>query len=397
MMGLQNGAAGISVCAMRTKSYSMMKADRFVSQVFGQDVHVKRVASLAAATIGAINAAVLGVQAIGLALAQARGLDPKHAIKQVDRLLSNSKLEMLEMFAVWVPFAIGAQRQIRVAMDWTDFDKDHQATIALSLLTRHGRSTALMWFTVFKDELKDCRNAFEDLILTRFKAVLPPDVKVTIVADRGFGDVKLYGLLRELGFDYAIRFRGNVLVKHDGVTKPAAEWVGASGRARMLKDVVVTGDRVAVPAVVLVHAPKMKDPWCIATSLSGSPARDVVRLYGKRFTIEEQFRDTKDLHFGHGLSATSISNTERRDRLLLIGALATALLTLLGAAGERTGLDRRFRANTSKTRTHSLPRQGSMYYGAIPTMRPEWLGPLIREFNQMLDATSVFSTAFGLL
>jgi hypothetical protein len=35
---------------------------------------------------------------------------------------------------------------------------------------------------------------------------------VTIFADRGFGDQKLFAFLDELGFDYVIRFRGNIHV-----------------------------------------------------------------------------------------------------------------------------------------------------------------------------------------
>jgi hypothetical protein len=31
--------------------------------------------------------------------------------------------------------------RVEVAMDWTDFDADNQATIMLSLITRHGRTT----------------------------------------------------------------------------------------------------------------------------------------------------------------------------------------------------------------------------------------------------------------
>ena len=44
-----------------------------------------------------------------------------------------------------------------MAMDWTDFDVDNQATLALNLVTRHGRATPLVWLTVDKDELKDQR------------------------------------------------------------------------------------------------------------------------------------------------------------------------------------------------------------------------------------------------
>jgi hypothetical protein len=40
---------------------------------------------------------------IGQALAQARGLVTKHAIKQVDRLLSNQNIDVWDSFARWVP------------------------------------------------------------------------------------------------------------------------------------------------------------------------------------------------------------------------------------------------------------------------------------------------------
>jgi hypothetical protein len=34
-------------------------------------------------------------------------------------------------------------QEIVVAMDWTDFDADGQATLALNLVTGHGRATPL--------------------------------------------------------------------------------------------------------------------------------------------------------------------------------------------------------------------------------------------------------------
>jgi hypothetical protein len=36
-------------------------------------------------------------------------------------------------------------------MDWTDFDADNQAKLALSLMMRHGRATPLLWLTVDKE------------------------------------------------------------------------------------------------------------------------------------------------------------------------------------------------------------------------------------------------------
>ena len=59
----------------------------FLGSVVDEDIHTKRIASLANATVGVMTGASLGVAVIGKSLAQARGLLPKHAVKQVDRLL----------------------------------------------------------------------------------------------------------------------------------------------------------------------------------------------------------------------------------------------------------------------------------------------------------------------
>ena len=107
-------------------------------------------------------------------------------------------------------------------------------------------------------------------------------------------------------------------------------------------------------------------------------------LYGKRFTCEETFRDEKDIRFGMGLSATSIGDCDRRDRLLLLSALAIALVTLLGAAGERCGLDRTLKVNTAKKRTHSLFRQGQHYYEALPRMREDRKQMLLTAYDGLL-------------
>jgi hypothetical protein len=54
--------------------------------------------------------------------------------------------------------------------------------------------------------------------------ILPANVTVCIIADRGFGDQNLYRLLtEELHFDYVIRFRRNIKVTAaTGETRTAA-------------------------------------------------------------------------------------------------------------------------------------------------------------------------------
>ncbi len=93
--------------------------------------------------------------------------------------------------------------------------------------------------------------------------------------------------------------------------------------------------------------------------------------------------------------ARRVGSPDRRDRLLLVCALSQALLTLLGAACERTGLDRRLKANTSKKRTHSLFRQGLFWYSAIPTMQGEWFEPLMIAFEEILREHAGFTAIFA--
>ena len=215
----------------------------FIGGVYGPELHAKRVDALAGATVGVMTGASLAVAMIGQALAQARGLVTKHAVKQVDRLMSNQGIDVWDSFARWVPQQVGARPDILVAMDWTDFDRDGQSTLVLSLVTGHGRAAPLIWLTVWKEEIATRRNDYED-------------------------------------------------------------------------------------------------------------------------------------------------------RLLLVSAFAMALLTLLGTVGESLGMDRLLKSNTSKTRTHSLFRQGCMLYELIPNKPEHRLAPLIAAFAKAVSNASEFTGLF---
>ena len=267
----------------------------------------------------------------------------------------------------------------------------------LSLITEHGRATPLGWLTVDKKTLKDQRNLYEDRVLVRLAEILPPHVKVRIIADRGLGDQTLYRRLTEdLHFDYVIRFRGNILVTAaDGTARTAASWVGPGGRARTLRGAKVTADRYGVGTVVCVRDKDMKQAWRLAASSSDETAKDLTRYYGSRWGIECGLRDTKDLRFGMGMGAMRVNSPERRDRLWLLNAFAVALLTLLGAAGEEPGYDRLLKSNTTRRRTHSLFRQGCMLYDLIPTMPESRRRRLMERFAAMLAAQPLFTKVFG--
>lgn len=383
---------------MKTSHEKAVRVLSFVDSVFGEDLHAKRVLSLANAVNGCLHASALAVHAIGLGLAKAMLLQSKHAIKQVDRLVSNAGVDVWALFSRWVPFVVSSRTEIVVAMDWTEFADDKQSTLAINMITRHGRATPLVWMTVRQSDLKDNRNEHEYRLLDRLKETVPQGCGVTVLADRGFGDTKLYAYLRELGFEFIIRFRGNILVTDaSGEAKTGNAWVPANGHAKLIKNAVVTNSKFRLPGVVVKREQRMKEAWCLAVSSAAVTAPAAIALYGRRFTIEETFRDGKDPRFGFGLLNSRIGNPARRDRVLLISAAAMALVTLLGAAGEATGLDMKFKANTSKKRQHSLFRQGIMYYDCLVGMRDEWLRPLVKKFEELLQEHGALREILGLI
>lgn len=362
------------------------KANNFLLKLFKNDVHASRVLSISNAVLGVITAASLAISMIGQGLATAKGKTTKHTVKQVDRLLSNERFIVWDYFKHWVKEIVGIRPRVIIALDWTDFDKDNQTTLALHLTTNHGRATPLLWKTYDKSKLKSNRNEYEKKILKRLKKLLPEDIAVTILADRGFGYVDFYNELDNLGFKFVIRFKDNVNVySKNGEEKTAREWVGANGRAKRLENAKVTSSkRKAMPVVICVQDKKMKDPWCLVSNDPALKTREIINYYAKRWSIEPSFRDYKDIRFGMGMHNISISNPMRRDRLFFISAVATLLLTILGAASEAIGMDKLLKANTVKRRTHSLFRQGVMLYELIPNMLEERLVKLINKFHELL-------------
>ena len=200
----------------------------FITRLYDGDLHAKRVLSLANAALGILTSASLAVHAIGQGLAQALGKLSKHGVKQIDRSLSNEGVVVEEFFTRWVPYMVGARAEVVVALDWTSFARGGQDTLVASMLTGHGRATPLLWKTVRSSTLKGNRKRYEEELLQVLREAKPAGVKVTVVADRGFADGKLFkALSEELGFEYVIRMRGDFYVTSaNGERRAAAQWVG---------------------------------------------------------------------------------------------------------------------------------------------------------------------------
>jgi hypothetical protein len=176
-------------------------------------------------------------------------------------------------------------------------------------------------------------------MLQQVAQCLPPDVTVTLLADRGLCWPTLIRRCRRLGWHYLLRLQGTTRVRL-GHGKPiqvqelaprrGSSWFGA---VRIFKKARWLAANVA--AVWERHAP---EPWLL---VSDEPASDrCCRAYCKRTWCEESHRDEKS----HGLNwqRSRVNNPAHAQRLVLLMALAMLLCITLGAAAIKRGLRRLF-------------------------------------------------------
>ncbi|MBC9786116.1 hypothetical protein H1S01_16750 [Heliobacterium chlorum] len=122
----------------------------------------------------------------------------------------------------------------------------------------------------------------------------------------------------------------------------------------------------------------------MATSLS-DPLSEVTQFYGRRFEIEECFRDIKNERNGLCLRGTKLSSTDRYDRLFLVITCGYLFMVVTGHWAEERDLHRPMMANTVPYRTLGLWRVGRNIlrrpekYPFIREIKPEELFEHIRE------------------
>jgi hypothetical protein len=180
-----------------------------------------------------------------------------------------------------------------------------------------------------------------------------------------------------------------------GERRQAKAWLGTAGRMRVCRHARVTAPRPLVPVVVGVQAKAMKEPWCLVSSRQDLPGVELKVADGRRFTVEQTFRDVKHPRVGLGRKQAVIARHDRRDALCLLAVLAHTWLTGLGKAGQELGMDRMLGA----TRPGPLSRfrQGLMLCDLIPKMRDDRLRALAKKFGELLQDHALLTGILGVI
>lgn len=176
-------------------------------------------------------------------------------------------------------------------------------------------------------------------VLERAQAVLPPQVQVTLLADRGFGHGELMRWLNQQEWDWAIRLKSDLLVTTpDGHTQALESLFPPPGQAYLVGPVQVLGDINAHLATA--NVPSAQDTWAVLSRQAVS--LQTFALYGQRFGgIEHHFKDYKSAALDVLDSGLRDADSLTRLFMLLDCAYLIALVVgmMLVKAGQRTRLD----------------------------------------------------------
>jgi len=176
-------------------------------------------------------------------------------------------------------------------------------------------------------------------VLERAQTVLPPEVQVTLLADRGFEHGELMRWLNKQRWDWAIRVNSDLLVTTtDGRTQAVGGLFPPPEQAYLVGPVRVLGDIEAHLATA--NVPGAQDTWAVLSSQSAS--LQTFALYGQRFGgIEHHFKDYKSAALD--VLDSGLRDADSLTRLFMLLDCAYLIALVLGImlvkVGQRTRLD----------------------------------------------------------
>ena len=332
-------------------------------------VHKTRMCALVASVLALLRCRSLVMATLGRALPG----NPKHGIKRIDRLLSNTKMhrDVPRLYSAMAATLLHKVKCPVLLLDWSKVtDGFHALTTSIAL---DGRSVPL--YTEVHPESKLGDNKVQKHYLKALADILPSSIRPMLVFDAGFGHEFFKAVTQHEGWHFVSRLRGTRLLRKEGTS----EWLSCKevrergtsrpveqgqwqvcktkstdyyrlityrkklGKKRSSKS---KGDSFTIRN----YKKRAKEPWLLVTSLSEYAATVIVQMYGRRMQIEENFRDLKNHRFGWSLRHVRSGSAKRLNVLLLIAALAMLATLLLGQMAEQRGHHRKYQSNTVSDR-----------------------------------------------
>lgn len=252
------------------------------------------------------------------------------ALTRFYRLLRNPRIDDQQLTAQLLRL-LGPGQRLLIALDWTEWHHDLRMLVATVVVGCRAIPVQAAAFS--KTHIPRSQNLRETTFLQLLVHTLRTlNQAAVVLCDRGFRRTSWLRHCQELRQSFVVRLIPDVLVhRGPGDRRPLRAWHLGSGQAVDLGWVLLRQDRAVRVRVVGVWAPGQREPWWLATDMP-VPLAELVALYDRRMTIEEQFRDTKGCRFGARLEWTQFRTPTYLARFTLLVGVALVLWTTVGQA-----------------------------------------------------------------
>jgi hypothetical protein len=158
-------------------------------------------------------------------------------------------------------------------------------------------------------------------LFERVTALLPRDVEIFFLADRGFVCKDLMRRLQELRWNWRIRVKNNQRLRTTKGNFITVKTLPLSiGMVLLFNQNLNFGKGLERISLSAAWARGSREPWYVLSADAASI--EVFMEYSRRFDIEEGFRDEKS--GGCGLEEGGFRDAQKQERLLLV--ISTALI-----------------------------------------------------------------------
>lgn len=259
--------------------------------------------------------------------------------RQFSRWIHNKKIEPTSIYQCLCQMILSQWqgKTLEIALDtsllWNKF-----VMVRVSLIY-YGRAIPL-YTKIFEGSSATIAIDKYQPLLEQVATWLPSSCRVILLCDRGFGNIQLLQLARDLGWGFRVRLKTSYWVytaKHQG--RLISQLVPPVGYAYAYNSVWLWEKKFGLVNLLVARIVNSKgevETWAI---VSDEPVgMQTLDEYGLRFCIEENFLDDKSA--GFNLEDSKLNSAEALERLCVVIATATVYLVSTGQAVIEQGLQK---------------------------------------------------------
>jgi hypothetical protein len=260
---------------------------------------------------------------------------PRYGVKKIHRLFKNKflKVELLNSILLSIFLKIIFKLDcIKLVIDWTVVRRFNFLSVSL-VNGFFGRTIPIYFAGYVKGDqgVSDSQPDIEKRVLSMVFRYIPSNMRVIILADRGFDAPDTLEFISEHGYEYVIRAKTQTCfyTAKGRIKKITFRLVKKRGFS-VYRNIEYTKARRVKTNLYCLWQECQEEPWLLLSNINMSTPQIIGSLYAERMKIEEMFKSFKNEHTGFDIKQVRLRHLDRWLRFLAVSSLLFHALGMLG-------------------------------------------------------------------